>query len=87
MSWILTATILCRSNHLNGPDFDSLETSSVASGSSAYSSKEDSLSPTYGSITELSDVGSMDSFLEYDFKRNQVAKIALAFPISCLLVY
>lgn len=64
-----------RSNHLNGPDYDSLETSSVASGSSAYSSKEDSLSPTLGSVTELSDVGSVDSFLEYDIQRSKVRNI------------
>ena len=54
-----------RSNHLNFPDFDALETASTAS-SSAYSSKSESLSPTVGSVTELSDAGSIDSFLEYD---------------------
>ena len=74
--WYLTLYTNYRSNHLNGPDYDSLETSSVASGSSAYSSKEDSLSPTLGSVTELSDVGSVDSFLEYDIQRNKVRTIA-----------
>ena len=60
---------LFRANHLNGPDFDALETASVASGSSAYSSRSESstFSPFgQGSVTELSDVGSTDTFLEYD---------------------
>lgn len=59
-----------RSNYLNAPDFDALETDSVAScESSAYSSKSESLSPTIGSVTELSDAGSYESFLEYDISR------------------
>ena len=59
---------LCRSNHLNYPDFDALETASVTSCSSAYSSRSESsiLSPPCGSVTELSDGGSCDTFQEYD---------------------
>lgn len=57
-----------RSNHLNGPDFEALETASVASCSSAYSSKSESsvMSPPCGSVTELSDTGSCDTFQEYE---------------------
>ncbi len=63
-----------RSNHLNGLDYDALETASVTSCSSAYSSSK-SESSTFspfgpGSITELSDVGSCDTFLEYDPPRH-----------------
>ena len=53
---------------MNSPDFDALETASVTSCSSAYSSKSESsvLSPPCGSVTELSDTGSCDTFQEYD---------------------
>lgn len=63
----------CRSNHLNGPDFDALETASVASCSSAYSSKSESsvMSPPCGSVTELSDAGSCDTFMEYDMHQRK----------------
>ena len=55
---------------MNGPDFDSLETASVTSCSSAYSSKSES-TPPCGSVTELSDLGSCDTYQEYDIQSSQ----------------
>ncbi len=53
--------------------FDALETASVTSCSSAYSSRSESSvlspDPSYGSITELSDTGSCDTYQEYDMSR------------------
>lgn len=68
------STLMCRSNHLNGPDFDALETVSVTSCSSAYSSKSDSslTSPPIGSTTEFSDAGSCETYQEYDIKSHKV---------------
>ena len=45
-------------------ELDSLETASETSQSSAYFS----LTPSLGSVTELSDTSSIDSFNEYDTK-------------------
>lgn len=54
-------------------DIDSVETASLTSQSSAYFS----LTPTLGSVTELSDTTSLDSFNEYDFKgKNGVGIVA-----------
>ena len=53
-------------------DLDTVETASQTSQSSAYFS----LSPTAGSITELSDTASIESYNEYDLKKkNGVSNI------------
>lgn len=71
-------SVYCRSNHLNGPDFDAFETASVASCSSAYSSKSESsiMSPPCGSVTELSDAGSCDTFQEYEISNQRKQKVS-----------
>lgn len=53
-------------------DADSVETASLTSQSSAYFS----LTPTLGSVTELSDSTSIESFNEYDFKGKNGVSIA-----------
>ena len=67
--------VLYRCNHLNGPDFDVLETSSTASLSSAYSEPGTFSPPLGSSLSELSDAGSCETFSEYDIKRSKVLLI------------
>lgn len=57
-----------RPNLLNLLDLDALETSSVVSYNSDYFSRSESslMSPPCGSVTELSDAGSCDTYQEYD---------------------
>lgn len=59
-------------------DTDSIETASLTSQSSAYFS----LTPTLGSVTELSDTTSIESFNEYDFKGKNGVSITC---VHCML--
>ena len=63
---------------MNFPDYDALETSSVTSISSAYSSKSESsvMSPPCGSVTELSDHGFCEDDAVSQRKTKVIKKMA-----------